>query len=54
MNTINPEFWWLIPLALVPILIHILIRQRLPIVRWAAMTFLMKALRKNRRKLLNS
>jgi len=52
MRGINSQLWWLALLALVPILIHILIRQRLPVVRWAAMTFLLKALRKNRRKLL--
>lgn len=52
MKLLNSELLWLLPLIAVPILIHILIRQRLPRVRWAAMTFLMRALRKNRRRLL--
>lgn len=52
MRAINPDLWWLLLLALVPVLIHLLIRQRLPRVRWAAMTFLMAALKKNRKKLL--
>lgn len=52
MKLLNSELLWLLPLIAVPLLIHILIRQRLPRVRWAAMTFLMQALRKNRRRLL--
>lgn len=52
MKLLNSELLWLLPLVAVPILIHILIRQRLPRVRWAAMTFLLRALRKNRRRLL--
>lgn len=52
MNAVNPGLWWLLLLALAPILIHILIRRRLPVVRWSAMTFLLKALRRNRRRLL--
>lgn len=52
MRAINADLWWLLPLALVPVLIHLLIRRRPPTVRWAAMTFLLQALRRNRRKLL--
>lgn len=52
MRLLNSDLLWLLPLMAVPILIHILIRQRLPRIRWAAQTFLMRALRKNRRKLL--
>lgn len=52
MTWANPDLWWLLPLAAVPVLIHLLIRQRLPRTQWAAMTFLMRALRKNRRRLL--
>lgn len=52
MKLLNSELLWLLPLVAVPVLIHILIRQRLPRVRWAAMTFLLRALRKNRRRLL--
>jgi hypothetical protein len=52
MRFLNSDLLWLLPLMAVPILIHILIRQRLPRVRWAAMSFLMRALRKNRRRLM--
>ena len=38
-------------LASIPIIIHILNRRRYRIVDWAAMTFLLQALRKNRRRL---
>ena len=38
-------------LASVPIIIHILNRRRFKIVNWAAMEFLLRALRKNRRRL---
>lgn len=52
MSLLNSELLWLLPLIGVPILVHLLIRQRVPRVQWAAMTFLMRALRKNRRRLL--
>src|SRR5687767_6426136 len=35
----------------IPILIHILNRRRYKLVNWAAMDFLLKAMRKNRRRL---
>ena len=38
-------------LASIPIIIHILNRRRYRVVDWAAMTFLLQALRKNRRRL---
>ncbi|HEY7089569.1 MAG TPA: BatA domain-containing protein, partial [Tepidisphaeraceae bacterium] len=38
-------------LASIPIIIHILNRRRFKIVNWAAMEFLLQALRKNRRRL---
>src|SRR2546426_8553264 len=38
-------------LASVPIIIHILNRRRFKIVNWAAMEFLLRAMRKNRRRL---
>src|SRR3989442_1572502 len=38
-------------LASIPIIIHILNRRRFKIVNWAAMEFLLRALRKNRRRL---
>src|SRR6185295_15670525 len=38
-------------LASIPIIIHILNRRRFRTVEWAAMSFLLQALRKNRRRL---
>src|SRR4029077_497292 len=38
-------------LASIPIIIHILNRRRFRTVQWAAMEFLLRALRKNRRRL---
>src|SRR5216110_2029581 len=38
-------------LASVPVIIHILNRRRFKIVNWAAMEFLLRAMRKNRRRL---
>jgi hypothetical protein len=38
-------------LAAIPVIIHILNRRRYKVHRWAAMTYLMEALRKNRRRL---
>src|SRR5258707_14837086 len=52
-------FWFLTPwfagagalLVSVPIIIHILNRRRFKTVSWAAMEFLLRAMRKNRRRL---
>ncbi|GMU22644.1 MAG: hypothetical protein AMXMBFR13_27290 [Phycisphaerae bacterium] len=52
MRFINADLWWLALLALLPLLIYLLIRRRLPRVHWAAMTFLLRALQKNRKRLL--
>src|SRR6266550_428035 len=38
-------------LASIPIIIHILNRRRFKIVNWAAMEYLLQAMRKNRRRL---
>src|SRR5690242_1172044 len=38
-------------LASIPIIIHILNRRRFKVVRWAAMEYLLQAMRKNRRRL---
>src|SRR5262245_51903301 len=49
---ISPAFFAAgILLASVPIIIHILNRRRFKIVNWAAMEFLLRAMRKNRRRL---
>ncbi len=52
MSAVHPHLLWLLPLAAVPVLIHLLIRQRLPRVHWAPMVFLLQALKKNRKRLL--
>src|SRR3954465_6086696 len=39
-----------VALAAIPIVIHILNRRRYKIVNWAAMDFLLRAMRKNRRR----
>src|SRR6185503_4097407 len=38
-------------LASIPIIIHILNRRRFKVIRWAAMEYLLQAMRKNRRRL---
>jgi hypothetical protein len=40
-----------VALASIPIIIHLLNRRRFKIIRWAAMDFLLQAMRKNRRRL---
>ncbi len=48
---INPAFVWAgLGLASIPIIIHILNRRRYKVVRWAAMDYLLQAMRKNRRR----
>lgn len=46
-----PLFWLGLGLASVPILIHLFFRRRHRVVRWAAMEFLLLALRKQKRRL---
>lgn len=46
----NPATLWLLPLVAVPILIWLLNRFRYRTVDWAAMEFLLRAMRKNRRR----
>lgn len=43
MNALSSLFLWLIPLALLPVIIHLLNRLRYQTVRWAAMMFLRSA-----------
>lgn len=43
MSTLSPLFLWLIPLAFLPVIIHLLNRLRYQTVRWAAMMFLRSA-----------
>ena len=48
----TPAFFFAgLALASIPIIIHILNRRRYKVVRWAAMEYLLQAMRKNRRRL---
>ncbi len=51
MSFLRPEFLWGLPLIAVPVLIHLLNRQRFVRVDFAAMAFLQRALRRTRRRL---
>ncbi len=48
---LNPLLLWAIPLCAVPIVIHLLNRRRFKQVPWAAMTFLLAAMKRNRKRL---
>ncbi|HEB54442.1 MAG TPA: hypothetical protein ENI87_14415, partial [bacterium] len=48
---LNPLLLWALPLAAVPIIIHILNRRRFKRVPWAAMEFLLRAMKRNRKRL---
>lgn len=48
---INPGMAWFALAGLIPIIIHLLNRQRYKRIRWAAMEFLLEALKKTRRRL---
>lgn len=48
---LNPLLLFAIPLAAVPIAIHLLNRRRFDTRRWAAMEFLLRAMKRNRRRL---
>jgi hypothetical protein len=50
MNALSPLFLWLIPLALLPVIIHLLNRLRYQTVPWAAMMFLRSADRDSSRR----
>ena len=51
LGFLNPLLLWALPLAAVPILIHLLNRRRFQRVRWAAQEFLLAALKRNRKRL---
>src|SRR5919202_290064 len=46
-----PFFWAGLAAVSIPIIIHILNRRRFKTVTWAAMDFLLRAMKKNRRRL---
>ncbi len=48
---LHPLVLWALPLAAVPIIIHLLNRRRFDTRRWAAMEFLLRAMQRNRRRL---
>ncbi|MEQ1630839.1 MAG: BatA domain-containing protein [Planctomycetota bacterium] len=48
---LNPMLLWAVPLAAVPVVIHLLNRRRFQQVSWAAMEYLLKALERNRKRL---
>ncbi|MBL8726203.1 MAG: BatA domain-containing protein [Planctomycetes bacterium] len=48
---LNPLLLWALPLAAVPIVIHLLNRRRFQRVPWAAMEFLLAAMKRNRKRL---
>lgn len=48
---LNPLLLWAVPLAAVPIVIHLLNRRRFKRVPWAAMEYLLAAMKRNRKRL---
>ena len=50
ISFLNPLLLWGSALAAIPLIIHILNRRRFKRVRWAAMEFLLRAFKKNRRR----
>jgi len=51
MSWLNPGFLWFMAGGSIPVIIHLLNRQRYRRVRWAAMEWLLAALKKTRRRL---
>jgi len=51
LGFLHAAFLWALPLAAVPVLIHLLNRRRFQRVRWAAMEQLLAAMKRNRRRL---
>jgi hypothetical protein len=51
-SALNPAFWWGATAVSAPIIIHLINRLRYRRVRWAAMEFLLKSQKRNRRKLI--
>lgn len=48
---LNPLLLWAVPLCAVPIVIHLLNRRRFHTVPWAAMQYLLAAMKRNRKRL---
>lgn len=51
MHFLNGYLLWALPLAAIPVVIHLLNRRRYRRVRWAAMEFLLSAMRRNRKRI---
>ncbi|MGE0142497.1 MAG: BatA domain-containing protein [Planctomycetota bacterium] len=51
LTFLQPWLLWALPLAVVPIVIHLLNRRRFQTRRWAAMEFLLRAMERNRRRM---
>ncbi len=51
LGFLNPLLLWGLPLAAVPVVIHLLNKRRYDTRRWAAMEFLLRAMKRNRKKL---
>jgi hypothetical protein len=51
MGFINPYLWWGLLGISIPIIIHLLYRQRYKRIRWAAMEFLLEAIKRTRRRI---
>ncbi|MBI4712300.1 MAG: BatA domain-containing protein [Planctomycetes bacterium] len=51
MSFVSPAYLWLLLAGALPVIIHLLNRQRYQTVRWAAMEFLLAASHKNRRRI---
>lgn len=51
LSFLNSMLLWGVPLASIPLIIHILNRRRFKTVRWAAMEYLLRAFKENKRKM---
>lgn len=51
LGLLNPLLLWALPLVAVPIIIHLLNRRRFQKIPWAAMEYLLTAMKRNRRRL---
>lgn len=51
LSFLNPLLLWGAGLASIPLIIHILNRRRYKVIHWAAMEFLLKAFKENRRRI---
>lgn len=50
MDFVSPTFLWALPLATLPVIIHLLNHRRRHVVRWGAMQFLLEVVARRRRR----